>query len=48
MTPPNFSAAKEDEKAPSNPMQSFANAQLEMMQAQMKAMQDQLDKLAGK
>lgn len=48
MTPPNFAAAKEDEKAPSNPMQSFANAQLEMMQAQMKAMQDQLDKLAGK
>ncbi len=45
LSPTNFAAAKEDEKVPSNPMQSFANAQLEMMQAQMKAMQDQLDKL---
>lgn len=39
---------KGDDKSPINPMQSIANAQFEMMQSQMKAMQEQLDKLAGK
>ncbi len=43
-----YSAKSDDEKAPANPMQVFANAQFEMMQNQMKAMQDQLDKLSNK
>lgn len=43
-----YGAKSGDENAPQNPMQAFANAQFEMMQNQMKAMQDQLDKLSKK
>lgn len=48
IAPSTFTGAKAEGEKAANPIESIANAQLEMMQAQMKAMQEQLDKLTSK